>query len=646
MHLLSTRDISFSWGYKPLFDHLGFDLDRGRILGIAGPNGSGKSTLINILRGALAPDKGTVSLAPGARLALVSQDNDPGAARTVADWLLAGVRPLESALARLEETLAGPGAGDPRFLAEYGAAQEAFLASGGWQAEENARRLLERTGLEIGFGQAVDSLSGGERSVLAITAALVADPDILILDEPGNHLDYVGLAWLEEFLAGFPDKGIIVISHNRWLLDRLAGSILYLEAGRHWLHSGGYSAFRARRELELAEERKAWAARERELKELTIQLKDLQARAAQSYNPPPRVMQDLFTVKKKIGYLREVHDRGLTPVAPGIRIGLKAEEQKGDIALDVRDACLAYDGRAVLDHAAFSLRRGDRAALVGLNGSGKSSLLRLIRDEAGWDNPRLRLAPAMKVGWLSQQSPFTDPARSLVDEVRDWGPLSADQAFNLLAPFAFPWEEMDKPVGTLSGGELQRLQLARLSYRQVNFLILDEPSNHLDIPGREALEACLAAFPGTMLIVSHDRWLLDSFATRVLHLEDGRIREHEGNFSDFLKARPPLAGRGAKPRDGGTIQRGSFLKSVPSPGSPGAPAPGAGRSHGEAGLATAALPSPAEARIAVLEAEIAAAEDRILAAFDSDPALAERLGAGLERKRRELAELYERWAVG
>jgi ATP-binding cassette subfamily F protein 3 len=484
----------------------------------------------------------------------------------------------------------------------------------------------------------VDSLSGGEKSVLAITAALVADPDVLILDEPGNHLDYVGLAWLEEFLAGFPDKGIIVISHNRWLLDRLAGSILYLEAGRHWLHSGGYSAFRERREAELAEERKAWSARERELKELTLQLKDLQARASQSYNPPPRVMQDLFTVKKKIGYLREEHDKGLTPVAPTISISLKAEEQKGDIALDVRDASLAYDGRAVLDHAAFRLRRGDRAALVGLNGCGKSSLLRLIRDEAGWDNPRLRLAPAMKVGWLSQQSPFADPARSLVDEVRDWGPLSVDQAFNLIAPFAFPWEELDKPVGTLSGGELQRLQLARLSYRQVNFLILDEPSNHLDIPGREALEACLAAFPGTMLIVSHDRWLLDSFATRVLHLEDGRISEHEGNFSDFLKARPPLAGRAAKPRDGGAVQRGAFLR--PAAESRGA---AAGPATAAPARPSAALPSPAEARIAALEAEIAAGEDRVLAALDTDPALAERLEAGLGRKRRELAELYEGW---
>lgn len=637
MQLLSVRQLCFSWGYKPLFDSLDFSLNQGETLGIAGPNGSGKSTLINILTGLLAPDSGSVSSASGARMALVAQEADFGASRTVGDYLLAKIRPLQARVNELEEALStcGDEAGLARLLAQLGDAQEAFQATGGYEAEDRARRQLERTGLAVGFDQELASLSGGEKSVLSIVAALVADPEILILDEPGNHLDYLGLAWLESFLSGL-DKGIILISHDRWLLDRLAGTILYLEAGRHWLHRGSYSAFRARRERELEEERKAYAVREKELHELDIQLKDLMARAAQSYNPPPRVMIDLAVVKKKIARLRAIHDQGLTPLARGIRITLKGEEQKGEIALDARGVSLAYDGRTILDDLSFTIRRSERVALVGLNGSGKSSLLRLIRDEADWNHPPLRLAPSMKVGWLSQQNPFEDPGRSLVDEVRGWGALSVDAAFNLIAPFAFPWGELDKPLRALSGGELQRLQLARLAYRQVNFLILDEPSNHLDIPGREALEACLADFKGTMLIVSHDQWFLDSFATRVLHLENGRITSHEGNFSRFLAAVPQTIRATPRTRDGSLPRRGDFAtgRGVVRPGAPAGaarPAPGPG--------------TPIETRITMLEKEISDTEEHILGIMDQNPGLAGRLEAGLEPRRKELTRLYADWAA-
>ena len=305
MHLLSVQNLSFSWGYKPLFNELGFNLDKGQTIGIAGPNGCGKSSLVKILGGSLSPDRGQLALAPGSRVATVAQNPDFGAALTIRDCLLAETRQLADRLRTLEEAMAATTDESrmPALLARFGEAQGAFLAAGGYQADEQAERLLARTGLPLRPDQALTTLSGGERSVLSLVQALVADPDLLILDEPGNHLDYQGLAWLEAFLAEL-DKGIILVSHNRYLLDRVAGTIIYLEAGRHWIHRGSYSDFRQMRREQLAEERKAHAARERELQQLTLALKDLQAQAAQSYNPPARVMSDLAVTKRKIAELR------------------------------------------------------------------------------------------------------------------------------------------------------------------------------------------------------------------------------------------------------------------------------------------------------------------------------------------------------
>lgn len=636
MHLLSVRDLSFSWGYKSLINHLNFHLDKGQVLGIAGPNGCGKSTLINLIQGLTTPDEGEIQIAAHARCAAVVQQSDFGSATTVADYLLARVSPLAQRLEHLETALSQTQ--NPTrlsaLLADFGQAQEAFEAAGGYQAHQQAERLLERTGLSICMDQALTSLSGGEASVLAIVQALVAQADILILDEPGNHLDYLGLAWLEQFLTEL-DMGILLISHNRYLLDHAADSILYLEAGRHWLHKGSYSSFRESRAAALIEERKAYQARARELHELNIILKDLQHRAAQSYNPPPKVMIDLGITKKKIARLQEIHDQGLTPVAPPIRIKLNSETTKGETALNVSRLSLAFGTRQVLKELEFVLYRGDRVALVGLNGSGKSSLIRLICEQAGPDNPQLRLSPAMKIGYLSQHSPFMEASRSLIDEVRSWGALSQDAAFKLIAPFAFSYDELDKPIATLSGGELQRLQLARLSYSQVNFLILDEPSNHLDIPSRESLEACIAEFDGTMLIVSHDRYFLDSFARRILFLDQGNIQEYEGNFSAFLDDQQSRTAK-VNPHNAETLRsRDDFT-----------PKHQRDRSR-ETGrppfVAPKANEATLETQLQALEDDIRQSEQHLIKILASDTNVAFRIEEGLKSKRDELEKLYAKW---
>jgi ATP-binding cassette, subfamily F, member 3 len=379
--------------------------------------------------------------------------------------------------------------------------------------------------------QRIGSLSGGEKSVLNLAAALLKKPDILILDEPGNHLDYLGLAWLEDFLIKF--KGtVLIVSHNRYLLDRVCTHILELENCSVTEYKGNYSTYRMEKLRKLVAQQADFKANQKKLSRLEA----LVNRFAQicRNTADPAWGKRLRARRSQLG--REKADAVEKPLLDERKIGLKlkANGSKANIALKVKDFSFRYGDSCIYDNAAMEINCGEKVALVGLNGSGKTTLIQEIIKKGGWNSSNLRIGPSCNIGYLSQKQDVLNPDNTIEEEIISLGAIkSREQAYHVVAPFMFSYNDLSKKIATLSGGEKNRLQLARLKYLNSDFLILDEPTNHLDISSREAVEEALMDFKGTLLIVSHDRYFLDAIVDRVVEIEERKLVPHVGNFSEF-----------------------------------------------------------------------------------------------------------------
>ncbi|HUX20424.1 MAG TPA: ABC-F family ATP-binding cassette domain-containing protein, partial [Spirochaetia bacterium] len=500
-------------------------------------------------------------------------------AETVGDLLLREVSPALRAMQEAEAGLseATDDTLDVR-LASYQKATERFEAAGGYDALERGLAFLSSLGLEVESSQVLTTLSGGELSLLVFARALLGRHDLLILDEPGNHLDYLGLAWLERFLGGYAGT-FLVISHNRYLLDAVCRTIWHLEGGRLTRFTGNYTAFRSEWDRLRAEREHEFQANDRKARELELKVKELRSIASSQYNPPAQVLNKLGAAKRK---LEEAIDaRGERPVAArSLDLDLGSGSSRADIAISFKKLDLSIGGNTLLEGASFHMRCGERVALVGANGCGKSTLLERIVHEGDWDNGPIRIGPSLKLGYLSQVPSFSHPKATILEEVRSWGPLSADQAFGFVAAFLFAYEDMGKRVGVLSGGEQNRLQFARLVYEGATLLILDEPTNHMDIPSREAIEGTLSRFEGTLLVESHDRYFLNGVVDRVVEFQERRLESHKGNFSAFFAGRyaslPKLSGsvvrRGLERRSGPSLSEPPGREAAAPPPDNGKPA--------------------------------------------------------------------------
>ncbi|MBD3166038.1 ATP-binding cassette domain-containing protein [bacterium] len=540
MSLLRINGLEKDFGGQVVLRSTSLEVNAGQHIGLVGRNGIGKTTLLKMIAGTEPPSGGHVARAPGLRIGYLAQDPLYERGRSLREEVREGLahldaveeemRDLETRLADEDEQASD---GYQALLDRYAHLQDEYEARDGWSADTRVDAILD--GLRVpraDWDRDVSTFSGGERNIIGLARLLVQKPDLMLLDEPGNHLDFEGLDWLENVLVR-SESAFIIVSHNRYLLDRVCRVTWEMEAARIEAYTGNYSAYRAEKLVRIEKAEAQQKRQEKEIARLQFQIQRLKSWANVYDNPGLARTAKRF--ETRIEKMKEVD----IPREDKRRIGVHFQSAvtKGDIALDVRDYTVQFDDKPpLLDEVGFRLSQSERAALIGANGTGKTTLFKDIVQNGRWENETLRVGKAMRIGYFSQMGEPLNRDAKLVDEMMRMSGLLRNGAESLLHKFLFTRDDLEKKVAVLSGGEKARLQLAALMARGVNFLLLDEPTNHLDIQSREAVEDALEEFPGTIFVISHDRYFLDKIVSRVYYIDPPKIVPYEGNFSDFFES--------------------------------------------------------------------------------------------------------------
>ena len=611
---------SFEVG-KNVLDGLTFQIDQGERVGLLGRNGAGKTTLFKILTGELDYDEGQVTVGQGRRLGLISQIPVYPAGYTVEDVLRSAFSRLQR-LAEEMETLAArmaEGDTDPATLRRYGALSEKFEVFGGYDTDVAVNKIAN--GLSISDEQRkqlFDSLSGGEKTRVNLGRLILEDTDILLLDEPTNHLDLHATEWLEEYIRCFRGT-VVAISHDRYFLDRIVTRVIEIEDGKAEFYSGNYSFYAVEKERRFQERMKQYEKEQAKIDQLEKAAEQLRMWAFQGMD---KTYRRAISMEKRIERMRTT----AKPVkARKIDARFSTAEFHGDEVLALRNLAKSYGDKHLFDGIDLKIEGGERIALIGDNGTGKSTLIKMIMGEMYPDEGRIRIGPQVKAAYLPQIVHFDHPDWNMVENMMAAKRgLSAQSARNRLAAYDFRGEDVLKPVSVLSGGEQSRLRLCMLMDDDINFLILDEPTNHLDIASREWIEEAVEAYDGTLLFVSHDRYFINRFATRVWELADGTITDYPMGFAQYRQMKAQEEAEKAEP---------------PKPVREKAERPVRGNKAQQA----------ARRQLTICERDIAKAEERV-AALDADMEAAacdyEKLGALVREKetaQAELDALYEKW---
>jgi ATP-binding cassette subfamily F protein 3 len=534
MALIAARGIGKSFGSRSILSGLDFDVEPGARLGVIGPNGGGKSTLLRILVGEEVADAGEVTQRRGLVVAFLPQQ--PEGDERDAEATLRAARPdlaeLEQELAQVERQLGEQG-DDLERIARLLRRQEDVLtrwtSAGGPGFEGRARALLADVGLDdADLAKPTRVLSGGQRKLVGLAACLLRDPDVLLLDEPEAHLDDEARERLEVLMRTF-DGAVVAVSHDRYLLDETVREIAELTGGAIRMWPGNYSAYTIARELELQRQQQLYVTQQKEiarLEEAIRRFKDWANRV-----PDERHIKQARNKQRQIDRMEKV-DR---PVLERRKIALELRPhlRGGERVVELDGAGVAFGSAQILDGVDLTVLRGERVGVVGDNGAGKSVLLRLLGGELEPDDGERRAGPSIRFGRLAQDRRPDDPKATPLDLVRRTAPISEGEAVSRLMKFLFGYEQVRRPLDSLSGGEWTRLQLLLLMLGGANCLLLDEPTNHLDIESVEMLESALETFDGTAVFVSHDRYFLDRIADRILEVSDGGVRSYEGGWSTW-----------------------------------------------------------------------------------------------------------------
>ena len=610
--MVSFHQVSKHYGGHDVLSDVSFQINPGDKVGLIGANGAGKSTVVNLLLGVQRPGAGSVVVGPDLKIGHVPQQLEAPPEMRVRDFLLGEVAPVEEALRDAERALAE--ATDRQMadaLQRYQSARDRHDAAGGDQAGWRADRVLQHVGLTHAGAATVGQLSGGERNLLALARALMMDPGLLVLDEPGNHLDYAGLEWLEEALVNFAGA-VLLVSHNRRLLDRTVTRILELKGGRVREYAGNYSDYQLTRLQGLVAQRADYVASQKRIAQLQALVARLAAIAAvrtdKAHGKRLRARRSQLAREETWAVARPaVKDAAVAVVLP-------EADSRANVALQVNGYDRRFGDRVLFREAHLEIACGERLALVGPNGCGKSTLLRDIVADGDWEHPVLRVGPSLTTGYCAQHQETLEEDQTILEAFLALGLGNRQAVLAALSGYLFTWDDLDKRIGALSGGERNRLQLAAAVQRKASFLILDEPTNHMDIPSCEAIEDALVEYSGTVLVVSHDRYLLDKVATAVVEVRDQGLHRFPGGFSEYWAWRkrresPALPARAKRER---------------KPADP-----------------------PMEARIERLEHEKQELERQVSQALQSGDRAAERRHtARLHRVVRQIDRLYEEWAAG
>jgi ATP-binding cassette subfamily F protein 3 len=534
MALLAARGISKSFGSRLILDGLDFDVEAGVRMGVIGPNGGGKSTLLRILAGDELADAGEVTQRRGLIVSYLPQQLEGDDRNAFAT--LRAARPdldeLERQLESVEEGIGAAGADLDR-LTRLLRRQEELLhrwtSSGGPGFEPRARALLVEVGLDDDdLAKPTRVLSGGQRKLVGLAACLLRDPDVLLLDEPEAHLDVEARERVEQLMRGF-DGAVVSVSHDRYLLDETVAEIAELNGGRIRMWPGNYSAYTIARELELQRQQQAYVTQQKEiarLEEAIRRFKDWARRVVDE-----RHIKQARNKQRQIDRMEKIDRPALE--RRKIALDLRPHARGGERVVELSEAGVELGGTPVLAGVDLTVLRGERVGIVGDNGAGKSVLLRMLAGELEPDEGERKAGPSIRFGRLAQDRRPEDPQATPLELVRRAAPISEGEAVSRLMKFLFGYEQVRRPLDSLSGGEWTRLQLLLLMLEGANCLLLDEPTNHLDIESVEMLELALEDFDGTAIFVSHDRYFLDRIADRILEVSGGGVRSFEGGWSTW-----------------------------------------------------------------------------------------------------------------
>ncbi len=606
-----------------ILDGLSFQIDQGERVGLLGKNGAGKTTLFKILTGELDYDEGEVHIGQGRRIGLISQIPVYPAGYTVEDVLRTAFSRVQ-ALAKEMESLAAKmaaGENDPALLRRYGSLSERFEVFGGYDTDVAVNKVAN--GLSISQAmraQLFDSLSGGEKTRVNLGRLILEDTDILLLDEPTNHLDLHATEWLEEYIRSFRGT-VVAISHDRYFLDRVVTRVIEIQDGKAEFYSGNYSFYAVEKERRYQERMKQYQKEQAKIAQLEKSAEQLRLWAFQGMD---KTYRRAISMEKRIERMRTT---AKPTKAKKMDARFNTAEFHGDEVLSLRGVAKSFGDKKLFDGITLKVEGGERIALIGDNGTGKSTLIKMIMGELYPDDGRIRTGPQVKAAYLPQIIHFDHPDWNLVENMMAAKRgLSAQSARNRLAAYEFRGEDVMKPVSVLSGGEQSRLRLCMLMDDEINFLILDEPTNHLDIASREWIEEAVEAYDGTLLFVSHDRYFINRFATRIWELADQTITDYPMGFAQYRQGKAQEEAEKVEPPK-------------PQKEKPVTERPQRGNKAQQA----------ARRQLTICERDIAKAEEHI-AALDAEMEAAacdyEKLNELVKEKeaaQTELDALYERW---
>ncbi len=610
MPLFTLDSVSVAFGHLPLLDRVAFQVDPGERVAVIGRNGTGKSTLLKIVAGAIPPDAGTVWRQPGVVVSRLEQDVPLATTKPVFDVVAEGLGPL-SALVTDYHHAAHDVALDatPAALERLGRLQHELDERDGWRVEERVEMVLDRLGLPRDVP--VDTLSGGWRRRVLLARALVAQPDVLVLDEPTNHLDIDAIAWLEAWLLEYAGA-LVFVTHDRVFLERIATRIVELDRGRLTSWPGDYATFTRKKEEWLENERLQQAKFDKKLAEEEVWLRQgIKARRTRNegrVKALEAMRQERAERRERLG---------------SVRLSAERADATGKMVFEAEGVSKAYGGPPVVRDLSLRVQRGDRIGLVGPNGAGKTTLLRLLLGQIAPDAGELRHGSNVQVAYYDQQREQLDPERTVFDTIGDGNDTVtvngiAKHVHGYLRDFLFTPERARSPVKALSGGERNRLLLARLFTRPANVLVLDEPTNDLDLETLELLEAELVAWTGTLLIVSHDRRFLDNVVTSIVVFEgDGRVEEYVGGYADWERYRRAI-GAPTSLATAMTTPRDEEPAPVAALGRTAAPAGKAVAPKAPVATAAVSAPAPARGRLSFKEQRELAALPGIIEALEAE----------------------------
>lgn len=530
MIALSADRLSLSFGSDVILQDVSFSLNEGEKLGIIGVNGAGKSTLLKLITGEYEADAGNVYLAHGKTIGMLSQNVGFDSEKTVLEETEATFSDLLRTEKELEELLHAADSGDEAAGRRYSSLHERFLRDGGYEFRSRCRGILKNLGFpETQWGERISSLSGGQKTRLALTCLLLQSPDILLLDEPTNHLDMNAMFWLEDYLRS-SRKTVLVVSHDRYFLDRVATKILEVERGGTKLYDGNYSVYAEKKRVDREIWEKHYRNQQKEIARIEAYIEQ-----QRRWNRERNIIA-AESRQKQLDKMERVAQPDALPER--IRMQFTQSEESGEDVLKAKRLSMSYPGKPLFRDVSFLLHRGEHLFITGENGCGKSTLIRMLAGESEAGQGEVTYGYRVTVGYYDQENQHLHPESTVLDELWDaYADMTETQIRSMLALFQFKGDDIEKKVSVLSGGEKARLTLAKLMLAKRNLLILDEPTNHLDIGSREVLEEALEQFDGTLIAVSHDRYFVKRLANRILDfnvVEEGKLFDYLGGYEEYL----------------------------------------------------------------------------------------------------------------